>query len=62
MLVWLAEMVDLVENVTEIAKITNYHGRSLASDEVCSDKTCVDAVNKCQNRREKYWLVQLLGG
>ena len=27
-LVWLAAMVDLVENVTEIAKITNYHGRS----------------------------------
>ena len=36
-------MVGLVENVSEIAKVTNYHGRSLASDEVCSEKTGVSA-------------------
>ena len=33
-------MVGLVENVSEIAKVT-YHGRSLASNEVCSEKTGV---------------------
>ena len=36
-------MVGLVENVAEIAKVTNCHGRSLASDEVCSEKTGVNA-------------------
>ena len=35
--------MGLVENVAEIAKVTNYHGRSLASDEVCSEKTGVSA-------------------
>ena len=29
-------MEDLVENVSEIAKVTIYRGRSLASDEVCT--------------------------
>ena len=49
-------MGGLVENVAEIAKVTNYHGRSLASDEGCSEKTGVNAKkSKCQNRREKYW-------
>ena len=36
-------MMGLVESVSEIAKVTNHHGRSLASDEVCSGKTGVDA-------------------
>ena len=36
-------MVGLVENVSEIAKVTNYHGRSQASNEVCSEKTGVSA-------------------
>ena len=36
-------MVGLVENAAEIAKVTNYRGRSLASDEVCSEKTGVNA-------------------
>ena len=36
-------MVGLVENVPEIAKVTNYRGRSLASGEVCSEKTGVNA-------------------
>ena len=36
-------MVGLVENVFEIAKVTNYRERSLAGDEVCSEKTGVNA-------------------
>ena len=36
-------MVVLVENVSETAKVTNYRRRSLASDEVCSEKTGVNA-------------------
>ena len=36
-------MAGLVENVSEIAKVTNYRGRSLAIDEVCSEKTGVNA-------------------
>ena len=36
-------MVGLVENEAEIAKVTNYHRRSLASDELCSEKTGVNA-------------------
>ena len=35
-------MEGLVEN-SEIAKVTNYHRRSLASDEVCSEKNGVNA-------------------
>ena len=40
-------MLDLVENVAEITKMTNYRGRSLASDEVCPEKTYVCAENMC---------------
>ena len=29
-------------NVSEIAKVTNYRGRSLAGDEMCSEKTGVN--------------------
>ena len=36
-------MAGLVENVSEIAKVTNYRGWSLTSDEVCSEKTGVNA-------------------
>ena len=32
-------MVGLAKNVSEIAYVTNYRGRSLASDDVCSKKT-----------------------
>ena len=35
-------MEGLVENVSEIAEVTIYRGRSLASDEVCSEKTGVN--------------------
>ena len=38
-----------MENVSEIAKVTNYHGGLLASDEVSMLK------NKCRNHPEKYW-------
>ena len=36
-------MMCLVENVSEIGKVTNHRGMSLASDEVCSEKTGVNA-------------------
>ena len=36
-------MESLVENVSEIAKVSNFRGRSLASDEVYSEKTGVSA-------------------
>ena len=32
-----------MENVSEIAKVTNCRGGLLASDEVCSEKTGVNA-------------------
>ena len=35
--------MGLVENVAEIAKVTNCHERSKARDEVCSEKTDVNA-------------------
>ena len=35
--------MGLVENVSEIEKATNHSGRSLANDEVCSEKTGVNA-------------------
>ena len=34
-------MMGLVENVSEIEKVANHCGRSLASDEVCSEKAGV---------------------
>ena len=36
-------MIGLVENVSEIEEVTNHLGRSLASDEVCSEETGVNA-------------------
>ena len=39
----IGENGGLVENVSGIAEVTNYRGRSLASDEVCSEKTGVNA-------------------
>ena len=52
-------MLDLVKNVAEIAKITNYRGWLLASDEVCPEKTYVSAKkyvpkspSKCPSFRE----------
>ena len=36
-------MMGLVGNVSEIEKVPNHCGRSLASDEVCSEKTGVYA-------------------
>ena len=36
-------MMGLVENVSEIEKVTNHCGRSLAGDEVRSEKTGVNA-------------------
>ena len=32
-------MLNLVENVADIAKITNYQGRSRANGDVCLEKT-----------------------
>ena len=37
------KIICLVENVSEIEKVANHCGRSLASDEVCSEKTGVNA-------------------
>ena len=36
-------MMGLVEDVSEIEKVTYHFGRSLANDEVCSKKTGVNA-------------------
>ena len=36
-------MMGLAENVSEVEKITNRCGRSLASGEVCPEKTGVHA-------------------
>ena len=36
-------MMGLIENVSEIEQVTNHCERSLASDEVCSEKTDVNA-------------------
>ena len=36
-------MVGLVENVAEMAKVMNCYERSQARDEVCSEKTDVNA-------------------
>ena len=44
-------MVGLVENVSEIAKVTNYRGGSLASDEVCSEIFCRIKRGKIKNWR-----------
>ena len=51
-------MLDLVENVAEIAKITKCRGSSLASDEVCPEKTYVSAENMCGNRRENVLVLE----
>ena len=41
-------MVGLVGNVSEIEKVANHHGRSLASDGVCSESGLVSIPkNKC---------------
>ena len=49
-------MPDLVENAAEIAKITNYRGRSLASDNVCPEKSvpklCAGIAAKSTSFRE----------
>ena len=37
------KIVYLVENVSEIEKVADHFGRSLTSDEVCSEKTDVNA-------------------
>ena len=50
-LIGLSEMLDLVENVAEIAKITYCLGWPLASDEVCPEKIR-SAEEMCRNRRE----------
>ena len=34
-----AKMLNLVENVAEVAKITNYRGKSIANGDVCLEKT-----------------------
>ena len=36
-------MMALVENVSEIEKVINHFGRPLASDEMCFEKTGVNA-------------------
>ena len=47
-----AEMLNLVENVAEIAKITNYRGSSIAHGDVCLEKTYLSLVTRlrfCSN-------------
>ena len=39
---------NLFGNVSEIEKVANHFGRSLASDEVCPDKTGVDAEKSAE--------------
>ena len=39
----IGEIICLVENVSETEKVANHCGRSLASDEFCSEKTDVNA-------------------
>ena len=39
-----AEMLNLVENVAEIAKITSYRGSSIANGDVCLEKTYLLSV------------------
>ena len=39
----ISEIICLVENVSKIKKVANHCGRSLASGEVCSEKTGVSA-------------------
>ena len=39
----IGEIIYLVENVSEIEKVANHFGRSLTSDDVCSEKTDVNA-------------------
>ena len=41
-----AEMLNLVENVAEIAKITNYRGSSIAHGDVCLEKTYLSLVTR----------------
>ena len=36
-------MMSLAENLSEIGRVANCFGRSLASDEMCSEKTGVNA-------------------
>ena len=48
-------MMGLLENVSEIEKVTNHCGRSLASDEVCFERTGAMPKYKCRNCRENYW-------
>ena len=50
-------MVGLVGNVAEITKVTDYRGRSLASDEVCSEKAGVNAEKQVP---KSPWKVLLL--
>ena len=52
------EMLDLVENVAKIAKITNYRRWSIVSDEVCPEKTYVGTENMCRNCREKVLVLE----
>ena len=39
----MAKIICLVENESEIEKVANHCGKSLASDEVCHEKTVVNA-------------------
>ena len=41
-----AEMLNLVENVAEIAKISNNRGRSIANGDVCLEKTYLLLVTR----------------
>ena len=45
-------MQECVESVNQIAQLSQYHGKSLASDEANPKKTCVIVENKGRNRRE----------
>ena len=58
--VGLAEMLDLVENVSKIAKITYYCWLLLAGDELCPEKIYVSAENMCQNCLENVLVLEKL--
>ena len=51
-------MLELIKNLTEIAKIANFRGWSLPSDEVCPEKTYVSAKDMCRNRPENVLVLE----
>ena len=58
-LVGICRNAGLVENMAEIGQILYSDcGWSLASDEVCPEKTCVNAEMVCRNHRESELILE----